>query len=202
MDRSQVPASQLPFLLILDRDGTVIEDKGYLSDPEGIVLEQGAIEGLQAMVAAGAIPVIITNQSGVGRGYFSMTAVDAIHDRLDELLAKQGISIQAYLVCPHGPDDECGCRKPRTALALRAAAETGLPLSEAYVIGDKLSDTGLAAATGATGILVRTGEGDKHAATAEAQGFLTAANLAEAAQLVCQTLAARNSSFPGELGHG
>ena len=179
-----------PFLLILDRDGTVIEDKGYLSAPAGVELEPSAIEGLRAMVEVGAVPVVITNQSGVARGYFSMAAVDAIHARLDDLLASQGLAIKAYLVCPHGPDDGCECRKPGAALALRAAAETGLLLSEAYVIGDKLSDTGLAAAIGATGILVRTGEGHWHAGEETRRGFAVASDLAEAARLV---IAARDA---------
>mgnify|MGYP003390314009 CR=1 FL=1 len=181
-----------PFLLILDRDGTVIEDKGYLSDPAGVELELGATEGLRAMLEAGAIPVVITNQSGVARGYFSRAAVDAIHDRLDELLARQGLAIKAYLVCPHGLDEGCECRKPGAALALRAAAETGLPLSDAYVIGDKLSDIGLAAVIGATGILVRTGEGHRHAGEAARRGFAVASDLAEAARLVIAARDARS----------
>lgn len=173
-----------PFLLILDRDGTVIEDRGYLSDPADVALEARAMEGLRALVAAGAVPVVITNQSGIARGYFPPAAVNAIHARLDAVLEKHRISIKSYYVCPHGPGDGCECRKPGAALALLATAETGLPLQDAYVIGDKLSDIGLAAAVGATGILVRTGEGNGHAAEALRQGFAVVSDLAEAASLV------------------
>lgn len=181
-----------PFLLILDRDGTVIEDKGYLSDPAGVVLETHTIEGLHALLETGAVPVVITNQSGIARGYFPMAAVDAIHARLDELLEQHDLAIKAYLVCPHAPDAGCDCRKPGASLALRAAAETGLGLSDAYVIGDKLSDTGLAAAIGATGLLVLTGEGSRHADEARRQGFAVVSDLAEAARWIIAAREATN----------
>lgn len=191
----KVQIVQPPFLLILDRDGTVIEDKGYLSDPAGVVLTTHAIEGLHALLKAGAVPVVITNQSGIARGYFPAAAVDAIHARLDELLKQHDLAIKAYLVCPHAPDAGCDCRKPGAALALRAAADTGLDLSDAYVIGDKLSDTGLAAAIGATGLLVLTGEGSRHADGARRKGFAVVSDLAEAARVIIAAREAKNKQI-------
>ena len=180
-----------PFLVILDRDGTIIKDKAYLADPDDVELEDGAANGLRHLIDKGALPVVITNQSGVARGYFAASSVDAVHRRLDALLAAHGIEIAAYYVCPHGPDDRCGCRKPAAELALRAARDFSFDLRDAFVIGDKLSDTGLAAAVGATGILVRSGEGASHAAAAAGQGFAVARNLEDAAEMVIAARARR-----------
>ena len=153
MSRTDKP----PFLLILDRDGTLIKDTGYLSDPDQIEFETGAIEGIRAMVATGAVPVIVTNQSGVGRGYFSQSDVDAVHERLSQLLSDKGVEIAGYYSCPHHPDEHCPCRKPGTLLGLQAATTRRLPLDTAIVVGDKISDMDFASRLGAQGVLVRTG---------------------------------------------
>jgi histidinol-phosphate phosphatase family protein len=169
---------------MLDRDGTIIKDKAYLSDPAAVELEQGAVEGLRRLIDHGALPVVITNQSGVARGYFPLDSVDAVHRKLDDMLSPYGVAPAAYYVCPHGPDDRCECRKPASELAIRAAHDFSLDLDTGFVIGDKLSDTGLAAAVGATGILVCTGEGSAHADEARRRGFAVARDLNEAADLV------------------
>jgi len=143
-----------PFLVLLDRDGTINVDKHYLADPDGLDLLPGAIEGLTALIKGGATLCIVTNQSGIGRGYFDRATADAIHDRLVDILAPHGIRFAHIALCPHTPDAGCDCRKPRPGLALECAEATGLALDTAWVIGDKSSDTGLADAVGARGILI------------------------------------------------
>lgn len=172
------------FPLLLDRDGTVIVDRHYLSDPAEIVLEINAVEGLRAMMAFGAIPVIVTNQSGVGRGLFTHTEVEMVHLELDRILRAEGIIIAGYYSCPHIPEDSCSCRKPEPGLALQAAAELGLDLGKAVVVGDKMSDLGLAKAIGARGILVRTGKGKDNERAAGAGRYEVAEDLLAVRQLI------------------
>jgi histidinol-phosphate phosphatase family protein len=143
-----------PFLVLLDRDGTINIDRHYLADPDGLEFLPGAVEGLQTLRDAGAVFAIVTNQSGVGRGFFDRAAADAVNARLVEMLGEHGVEIAFVGLCPHAPEDACDCRKPAPRLALEAATATGLPLDQAWVIGDKTSDTGLADAVGARGVLI------------------------------------------------
>lgn len=166
-----------PFPLFLDRDGTVIVDRHYLHDPADVVLEIEAAAGLRSLIEIGAIPVIVTNQSGVGRGMFTESSVHAVHDRLDHMLRAEGVKISGYYYCPHVPEDDCDCRKPSPGMAQWAAKDLSLKLDEAIVVGDKMSDLKLAQSIGAYGILVRTGKGTDHAAQAIAEGFDVVENL-------------------------
>lgn len=146
-----------PFLVLLDRDGTINVDKHYLADPDGLELLPHAIDGLQSLRDAGAILAIVTNQSGIGRGLFDQATADAVNDRLVTMLAERDIEIAHVATCPHHPDAGCGCRKPAAGLALECAAATGLALKTAWVIGDKDSDMGLADAVGARAVLIGQG---------------------------------------------
>ena len=167
-----------PFLVLLDRDGTINIDRKYLADPAGLEFLPGAIEGLTALRDAGAVFAIVTNQSGIGRGMFDREQADAVNEHLVNMLDAHGIDIAHIALCPHAPDEGCDCRKPAPGLALEAAAATGLPLDQAWVIGDKTSDTGLANAVGARGVLLTN---DPLAAPAEP---FTAADLVEAAGII------------------
>ena len=150
-----------PFVL-LDRDGTLNVEKNYLSDPDELALFPGTARALKRLRALGYGLVVVTNQSGVGRGYFTAAAVDRVHDRLRELLAADGASVDAIYICPHAPDQACGCRKPLPGLARQAIAEFGFDPERSVVIGDKAADIGLGRAIGAATILVRTGWGADH----------------------------------------
>jgi D-glycero-D-manno-heptose 1,7-bisphosphate phosphatase len=172
------------FPLFLDRDGTVIVDRHYLHDPADVVLEDGAVAGLRALVAMGAIPVIVTNQSGVGRGMFGGDAVRAVHDRLDQMLRAADVAIAGYYFCPHAPDDGCACRKPKPGMAIDAARELSLRLDDAIVVGDKMSDLEFAQGIGARGILVKTGKGMDCADRARDAGFDVVDDLAAVARLL------------------
>lgn len=170
--------------VLLDRDGTIIVERDYLSDPALVELEAGAAEGLRALAEAGFVLAVLTNQSGIGRGYFDLAAAEAVNARVAALLAAEGVSIAGWYLCPHAPGEDCECRKPRPGMALQAAAELGLDLSRSWVVGDKGSDVGLADAVGARAILVTTGHGRKDEATMRAQGVTVCATLAAAAGLI------------------
>ncbi|BCS90217.1 D-glycero-alpha-D-manno-heptose-1,7-bisphosphate 7-phosphatase [Pseudodesulfovibrio sediminis] len=148
--------------ILLDRDGTIIFDKHYLSDPDGVELLPGAVEGLKLMQAMGYGLVVLTNQSGVGRGYYDVASVNACNGRMMELLGEYGITVDGVFFCPHEPEAQCSCRKPASGLMDQAAAAHGFNPQEAFMIGDKEADMGVGRATGATTILVRTGKGAAH----------------------------------------
>ena len=155
--------------MFADRDGTICVDKDYLSDPAQLELIPGAARGVAALNAAGLAVVLVSNQSGVARGYFTEDHVAAVNRRLRELLEEAGARVQGMYHCPHHPDhgepplrQACHCRKPAPGMLLRAADELNLDLPRSYVVGDKLSDIGAARNAGcAAGVLVLTGYGAK-----------------------------------------
>jgi D-glycero-D-manno-heptose 1,7-bisphosphate phosphatase len=159
------PATGAP--VFLDRDGTVIVEKHYLSDPDGVTLEESVVEGLAQLQANGHPLIVVSNQSGVGRGMFTEAAAHAVNHRVDALLRREGIVILAWYLCPHAPETACACRKPLPGMPIAAAREWGLRLPGSYVIGDKRIDLELADAIGGTGILVTTGHGRNDAAWAK-----------------------------------
>jgi D-glycero-D-manno-heptose 1,7-bisphosphate phosphatase len=135
-------------LALLDRDGTIIIDKVYLKDPEGVEFAPGAIEGLKLLRDHGFALALVTNQSGIARGYFDEAALTRVHQRLQELLAAEGLALEAIYFCPHGPDEGCDCRKPQPGLALQALSELGFAPDAAVFFGDSDADMGAAAAAG------------------------------------------------------
>jgi D-glycero-D-manno-heptose 1,7-bisphosphate phosphatase len=153
--------------LFLDRDGVIVDEAEYLADPAALRLLPGAAEAI-AEVSCQRIPVVVvTNQSGVARGYFPESRVAEIHEQLDRLLAGQGARITRYYYCPHHPTEghppyrvDCSCRKPRPGMLLQAARDLSLDLRNSYLVGDKLSDLQAGAAAGCRTVLVRTGYGD------------------------------------------
>ncbi|HWG44463.1 MAG TPA: HAD family hydrolase [Gemmataceae bacterium] len=150
-----------PFVL-LDRDGTLIVERNYLARVEDVELLPTTAQGLRLLNDLGLGLAVLTNQSGLSRGYFDQAALDAIHAHLRQLLAKEGVSLAGIYVCPHTPDDDCDCRKPRLGLARRAAAELHFDPAASFVIGDKPCDIELGRRLGATTFLVRTGYGLLH----------------------------------------
>lgn len=143
--------------VVLDRDGTIVEDVGYLDDPQKLRLLPAAAQGLRLLHEAGHPLVVISNQSGVGRGLFSLERLHVINDRLCSMLAQAGAPLSGLYFCPHRPDDGCDCRKPNTALLHQAAGELGFEPHTAIVIGDKSSDVEFGKRVGATTILVVPG---------------------------------------------
>jgi histidinol-phosphate phosphatase family protein len=145
--------------IFFDRDGTLIEERHYLSDPAQVTLLNGAAEAVRMARAAGFLAVVLTNQSGVGRGYFTMKEVEAVNRRMEELLRAQGATLDAIYVCPHAPEDGCPCRKPRPGLVQQAARDLDVDLSRSWMIGDKAADAELARNAGLKSALVLTGYG-------------------------------------------
>ena len=150
--------------ILLDRDGTLIEDRHYLSDPAGVTLLPGVGTGLQCLSRAGCRLFLISNQSGVGRGYFTEQDVQACQIRLDTLLADYAVHLTDAVWCPHAPEENCACRKPRPGLWERLSAKHHLRANRSIMIGDKQDDLFLADQAGlAVGILVLSGKGKRQA---------------------------------------
>lgn len=145
--------------VFLDRDGTINEDVGYLSDPAGLIVIEGAAKAIRLLNEKKIKVIVVSNQSGVGRGYYTDAHVAAVNKRLREMLGEEGANLDGIYYCNHHPDEDCNCRKPGTGLVELAATEHELNHSRAYVVGDKQSDVGLARNLKAKGILVLTGTG-------------------------------------------
>jgi D-glycero-D-manno-heptose 1,7-bisphosphate phosphatase len=167
--------------VFLDRDGTIMEDSNYVGDVTRVVLIPGADTALKRLQDAGYKLFIVTNQSGVGRGYFTREAVEAIHAHLDEYFGKSGVRFDRYYVCPHHPEDNCDCRKPKPKFLLEAAREYGLDLSRCFMIGDRPSDLQAGINAGTKTILVLTGAGRDTAAKADVNADFVAEDVGEAA---------------------
>lgn len=147
-----------PRAALLDRDGTLMVDYGYVGRPEDVQLLPDVGASLRRLTALGLGLVVITNQSGIARGKFPMEAVEAVNTRLAALLRAEGVDIASFYVCPHGPDDGCSCRKPASGLALSAARRHGLELSACVCIGDRERDILMGRAVGAfTALLAGAG---------------------------------------------
>jgi histidinol-phosphate phosphatase family protein len=146
-------------LLVVDRDGTLIAERHYLADPSGVELLPGVIEGLRAFAAHGYELAIVTNQSGIGRGYFDAAALDAVHVELRRQLDAAGVPVAGIWHCPHHPAAGCACRKPAPELLDRAMHELGYRPHQCLVVGDKACDIELGARLGVRTALVRTGYG-------------------------------------------
>ncbi|NOY52865.1 MAG: HAD family hydrolase [Deltaproteobacteria bacterium] len=172
--------------IFLDRDGTINEEVGYLDHPDRIVLLPGAARAIRRINENQLPAVVITNQSGIARGYFNETAVAAIHDRLRKELKREGAYLDAIYLCPHHPEGavpeyrrECPCRKPGTALVEKAAEDLGIDLQASFMIGDHVKDMELALAAGMTAVMVRTGHGRKQWAQTDNDLRCRIAHLAE-----------------------
>ena len=160
----------------LDRDGTIVDDPGYLDDPQQLRLLPGAAQAVARLNGAGGFVALVTNQSGIARGLMTQAIVDRIHAALQRQLARAGARLDAIYLCPHlppedGAEEACDCRKPRDGMVRQALREhpelNGLA---AYAIGDKVADIGLARAVGARAILVRSGDGAAAEAELRARG--------------------------------
>jgi len=160
-DGSPPSAASLRPAVFLDRDGTLIEEVKYLSDPEGVVLIPGAVEALTLLRDAGFVLVVVTNQSGIARGLYEVDDYESVAGRLDELLAVHGLRLDATHFCPHHPDisGDCSCRKPATGMHREAAETLGLDSTRSFFVGDRVRDLLPALELGGEGILVRTGYG-------------------------------------------
>lgn len=165
------PCSSAP-AVFLDRDGTINEDVGYLGRPEELRLLPRAAEALKLLEGRGFKRIIISNQSGIARGYLSEEEVARVHSRLLQHLADEGGGVEGTYYCPHGPEEGCPCRKPEGGLVEQAAREHALDLRRSYVVGDKASDVLMAKRLGLRSVLVLTGKGGEELEKLRAEGML------------------------------
>ena len=152
--------------IIMDRDGTVCDEVGYINHVDRIRLLPRSAEAIRLANAADFQTVVVTNQAGVARGYFAESLIDEVHDRVRELLAEGGARLDGIYYCPHHPEvgapayrKACACRKPSPGMLERARDEMGIDLSASFMIGDTIKDVEAGRRVGATSILVLSGYG-------------------------------------------
>lgn len=152
--------------VFLDRDGTINEQMGYVNHPSRFVLLPGAAAGIRRLNESGFLVIVVSNQSGVARGYFPISLVHEVNHMMRRQLAFKGAFLDAILFCPHHPRGvvaeyalECGCRKPKPGMIEEAGSRFHIDMSRSYVVGDRSSDLELAGSCGAEGVLVETGYG-------------------------------------------
>ena len=142
--------------VFFDRDGTLMRDVDFASRPEQVELLPGAADAVRDLAQNGWYIVLVTNQSGIGRGLFTPDDYERVHQRLIELLETHGARLDATYHCPHAPDVNCDCRKPGVGMFQQAAREHDLDLTMSWCIGDRWRDVAPAQALGATGLLVQS----------------------------------------------
>jgi D-glycero-D-manno-heptose 1,7-bisphosphate phosphatase len=145
--------------VFLDRDGTVAEEVGYLNHVERFRMFAFTGAAIRKLKDAGFAVVVVTNQSGVARGYFPESVVGEVHERMQRELAAQGATPDGIYYCPHGSADACKCRKPATGMIEQAAREHHLDVRRSFVVGDRYRDMELAFAAGCKAVFVRSGYG-------------------------------------------
>lgn len=169
--------------IFVDRDDTIMADVGYCSDPHKVKLLPQAAEGLRVLSQNGFVIVIVTNQSGLGRRYFTERDLENVNARLRQELKTMGADFNALYYCPHRPDEGCACRKPRPGLILKAASELELDLASSYTIGDRELDILAGKSAGTKTVLVSNGEELSNAQNPQ-HADLVARDLLEAARLI------------------
>src|SRR5215471_7372672 len=145
--------------VFMDRDGTVSEEIGYMYHAGLFRPSPWTGQAIRRINESGMKAILVTNQSGVGRGYFTEDTVAEVHTALETELARWQAHLDAIYYCPHMPDAGCDCRKPNTGMLMKAVQEFGIDLSKSYVIGDRYLDIRMAREVGARGVLVLTGDG-------------------------------------------
>jgi len=177
----------MKWAVFLDRDGTINQEVEYLDDPQELRLIPGAAEAIRLLNEAGVPAIVVTNQAGVGRGYFLEARVKAIHQQLAKELAMHGAYLDAIYYCPHHPDEGCACRKPNPGMLKRAAEEHGIDLGQSFIVGDKVSDLEAGCRAGCRTVLVLTGYGAEAQEAFKRSDFqpdFTARDLLEAARWI------------------
>jgi len=180
--------------IFLDRDGTLIKEVGYLKNPEQVELLPGVVEGLRLLNTYKLHSVVVTNQSGIGRGLMTIHDVEAVNKRFLTLLNQQSIQLSGLYYCPHSPELNCFCRKPRPGLLQQASSDLGIPWQGGISIGDRFRDVELCQNNGGKGILVLTGYGQ--ASLVEHQGIpadFVAPNFQTAVEWILKTMQERIS---------
>ncbi len=192
--------------VFLDRDGTINEQMGYINHISRFQMLPGVAEAIEMLNEARIPVVVVTNQSGLARGYFPAELLVTVHEKMSTLLAEKGAHVDRIYICPHHPEAKkeeyrlaCNCRKPKTGMLVQAAEEMGLELGKSFVVGDRWSDLKTAVACGATPVLVLTGYGRGDAQyigpTQEVQPAFVGVDLACAVQWILETMKTREDKL-------
>jgi D-glycero-D-manno-heptose 1,7-bisphosphate phosphatase len=181
--------------VFLDRDGVLCENRDdYVKSLDEFVFLPGAAEAVASLRKAGLMVVVVTNQSAIGRGVVSVEAVQEIHDTMLANLKDQGAEVDDVLVCPHAPEANCDCRKPRPGLLIKAAVQHGIELANSWMVGDASSDIAAGARAGCETVLVLTGRGAdqmRYAVPGTIRATHVAPSITEAAQWILDRAAER-----------
>lgn len=167
--------------VFIDRDGTMAEDVHYCSRPEDFRLFLNTAKAIRLLNEHGFKVIVITNQSGIARGYFTENTLAKIHEKMKGELAREGAWVDAIYYCPHHPNDNCDCRKPKPKLALQAAKEHNISLKRSFVVGDLQMDIELGKALGCKSILIK---GVSLVNGVKAKPDAIASDLLEAAEII------------------
>jgi len=174
--------------VLLDRDGTIIVRKTYLSDPDEVELIPGAAAALRALSSRGLPLLVVSNQSAIGRGYFDAERLHQINERMMALLRVENVALSGIYVCPHTPEDCCECRKPAPGLVRQAAAEHDFDPRAGFVIGDNRCDVDLGRAVGATTFLVATGHGSEFVNDDSIRPDYRVADIGDASRIILELM--------------
>ena len=147
--------------VFIDRDGTICEEVEFLDDLSKLRLIDGSAKAIEIINKSGMKSVVVTNQSGVGRGFFTEDFVKKVHEKMEGMLKKEGAFLDGIYYCPHLPEDNCNCRKPNMGMLKKASDEMDIDLKRSYMVGDKAIDIEFACRAGVKGVLVRTGYGEE-----------------------------------------
>ena len=190
---TKMPLAARRRAVFLDRDGTINVEKNYLHKIEDFEFLHGAPEAIKALKDAGFLVIVVSNQSGIGRGYFDERAVESLHKHIQTKLTDYGTSIDAFYYCPHHPDEGldayktvCDCRKGAPGMLLRAAVEYDIDLSHSFMVGDKLADVEAGERAGCRSLLVLTGYGEVSASDPELSQIPKCPSLLNAAELILE----------------
>jgi D-glycero-D-manno-heptose 1,7-bisphosphate phosphatase len=175
-----------PKAFFLDRDGTICEDVNYLWRPDELRLFPFAAEAVRLLKENGFLVILITNQSGIARGFFDENALSKIHEKLVSELAEQNAKFDAIYFCPHNTDDNCACRKPKTGMIEQAAKDFSIDLENSWMIGDKAIDVETGFNAGTKTALVLTGYGQEEIVNLERKPDIVAENLFEAVKKIIE----------------
>jgi len=170
--------------VLLDRDGTLVRDDGYTHRVEDYELLDGVVDGLHTLARAGYRFAIVTNQSGIGRGYYGVDDFERFQEHLSRDLAREGIAIDATFHCPHVPEAGCACRKPAAGMILRATAMLDIDVASSWMIGDSERDVGFAIAAGLAGSVLVRREGSTSHAHSPTRAAHVARDLRDAARFI------------------
>lgn len=180
--------------VFLDRDGTINVEKDYLYRPNDFEFISGAPQAIARLKQAGYKVIVVTNQSGVARGYFTENEVHLLHDYIQRELARFDCAIDAFYICPHHPEHgqgsykvDCSCRKGQPGMILQAASDHGIDLSRSFMVGDKRADVEAGRAAGCRSILVRTGYGASEEKKLGTNDAVIVNDLTQAADYILRT---------------